>query len=181
MKKGSLYITALLALLTVTGLIACRSRYTAVVYKVTGEERLPLGTQTSYYLTGFILENRPGIDPLLSGDGLVMVSRQLGPDPNQDFLETGLITAVSEIEYRFYTELPVPLRADSTDITGESICRIIGHYELDDELRHYECRGGFLKIDSVKSSQFYAHWRGRYFNSRSDSLIFEGNLHVRQR
>ncbi len=180
MNKKIFNILVTLAFLTVVWSGACRSRYSAVTYNVVGEERIPLETESSYYLTGFILKDEPGIDPMLRGKGIVMVSRQLGPDPNQEFLETGLITAMSEIEYRIYTKLPDQLKADSIDITGESICRIIGHFELDDNFRHYKCREGYLIIDSVKSNQFFAHWRGRFFNIRSDSLIFEGNLDVRQ-
>jgi hypothetical protein len=117
----------------------------------------------------------------MSGRGNVLVTDQSSKDPGGEEIGTGLIKVVRETTYRIYVALPEDIVEDSINITDQSICRVIGLYDLEDDLKHYVCDEGYVKIDSVKSSRFHAYLSGRYYNTRRDSLIFEGDLSVKRR
>ncbi len=162
-------------------LLSCRSRLKPKMYQVEEESRLKLEYIDSYWMDNFALSLSSESDPLSSGEGKVLISNQRRANPDRGEIRTGLISAVGEINYRIYVALPQNITTGSMDLKKKSICRIIGMYELDDRIKHYECREGYLKIDTVKSSRFHAQMYGKYFNYKNDSLIFEGDLNVKQK
>lgn len=175
--------TIILFLLTVLVAfsISCRTRLRPKLYIINETLKQPLDLKQSYYLNNFSLKTTPGGSPLVSGSANVLVSNQSMTNPGDDIIETGLIKAVKEISYRLYVELPADIKVDSLNIMDKSICRIIGNYEVENQIKHYVCREGYLAIDTVKSSRFFARMYGKYFNSANDSLIFEGTLNVKQK
>nr|MBN2276572.1 hypothetical protein [candidate division Zixibacteria bacterium] len=175
-SKIILGILLLLALMA-----ACRHGLKPVVYRVMNNERRSLGTEDTYYLSRFEMTDRKAANPIQPGRGNVLVTNQSYVNPDAEELNTGLILAVSEINYRIYISLPDQIQAESLDIASRSICRIIGLYDLPDSLRHYECIEGFLKIDTVKSSRFHARVAGIYLNPVNDTLSFDGDLNASRR
>jgi hypothetical protein len=161
--------------------LSCQSRLKTILYEIDGENRLPLTHDHSYYLEGFRLADTYGVKPFTPGAGKVMVTGQRITPGEKNEIETGLIKAVREIEYRIYVSLPDNITVDSFDIADKSFCRLIGLYELPDRMKHYDCMEGFLVIDTVKSKRFRARLSGKYYNAENDSLIFDGDLNVRLR
>jgi len=161
--------------------LSCRSRLKPKIYQINEESRCLLDYVDSYYMDGFNLLISPKTDPLSLGTGKILITNQGGLNPDQEEIKTGLIMAVGEINYRIYVDLPPIITTGRMDLKNKSVCRIIGLYKLDDRIKHYVCREGFLKIDTVKSSRFHAQLYGKYFNYKSDSLIFEGNLNVKRK
>lgn len=151
------------------------------MYQIGEESRLRLDYIDSYWLENFTLSLSSDTDPLMPGEGNVLICNQRRTDPDRGEIQTGLIKAVGEINYRIYVALPQNITTGSLDLQKKSICRIIGMYELDDRIKHYDCREGYLKIDTVKTSRFHAQMYGKYFNYKNDSLVFEGDLNVKRR
>jgi hypothetical protein len=162
-------------------LLSCRSRLRPKMFQVEENSRLKLDYVDSYWMDNFALSLSAEADPLSPGVGKVLISNQRRANPDRGEIETGLISAVAEINYRIYIDLPQNITTGSMDLKNKSICRLIGMFELDDRIKHYECREGFLKIDTVKSSRFHAQMYGKYFNYKNDSLVFEGDLNVKQK
>ena len=158
--------------------ISCRSRLKPVVYEIRGESRHQLSTRNSYYMENYRLVDTTAGNPLKAGSGNLLVAELIIAPPDRKEISTGLIKAVGEMEYRVYIALPAEISPDSLDIAGQSVCRIIGLYELTDSLTHYVCAEGYLKIDTVKSSRFHAILSGKYHNVMDDSLRIDGDLSV---
>jgi hypothetical protein len=176
---------SLKAILVIIGVLAvimsCHSRLKPRLYQVGEESRLRLEYVDSYWLDNFTLSRAEEGDPLIPGEGKVLICNQKRTDPNQAEIETGLLTAVGEINYRIYVDLPDKITTGSLNLKNKSICRIIGMYEIDDRVKHYECREGYLKIDTVKTNRFHAQLYGKYFNYKNDSLVFDGDLNVKEK
>ena len=170
--------TIIIVVLALLVAVSCNNRLRPILYEINGENHMSLSHNETYYQIGRELNHRYDQRPLRDGDRIVLTTIQSAVDSEKSELSTGLITAVGEIEYRLYTAFPFINEGDSLDIADNSICRLIGLYEIADSLKHYECREGFIKIDSVKSSRFHAYLSGKYFNRNNDSLLFEGDLKV---
>lgn len=175
------YKIIIIAALVLFAAVSCNNRLRPILYEINGENRLHLSHNETYYQIGHELNHRHDLRPLRDGDMIVLTTIQNAVHPEQSEVATGLITAIGEIEYRLYAAIPFINEGDSLDIAGNSICRLIGFYETADSLKHYECREGYIKIDSVRSSRFHAFLSGKYFNLRNDSLLFDGDLNVRLR
>lgn len=165
----------------VTILISCRSRLKPNMYQIEENSRLKLDYIDSYYLENFTISLSEKSEPLIPAEGKVLISNQKRIDPDNIEIETGLMSALGEINYRIYVALPKNITTGKLDLKNKSICRIIGMYDLENRLKHYECREGYLKIDTVKSSRFHAYLYGKYFNYKNDSLVFDGDLNVKEK
>lgn len=176
--KVKLIFAAIVILVLVS---SCRHRLRPILYKVEGGDRLTLDLENCYYMDGFTLSSVFRANPLTPGRGKVLVTNHSIKDPGREEIRIGLIKAVGEIMYRIYVALPEDIAEDSINIAGKSVCYIIGLYDLDDNIKHYLCNEGYLKIDSVRSSRFHAFLSGKYYNIEKDSLIFEGDLNVKRR
>jgi hypothetical protein len=148
------------------------------MYQVGEESRTKLEYVDSYWMDNFTLSQVETGDPLMPGEGKILICNQKRYDPDLAEIETGLFKATGEINYRIYVDLPENITTGSLNLKNKSICRIIGLYELDDRLKNYECREGYLKIDTVKSNRFHAQLYGKYFNYKNDSLVFDGDMNV---
>jgi hypothetical protein len=173
--KIGLFIFAIIAIT-----LTCRGRLSPVLYQIEGESRSALKVDESYYLTGYDLSMSPDTDPVVIGRGNILITNQYREEPGKEIIETGLIKAVGEITYRIYAALPEDIAIGSMELAGKSVCRIIGMYELSEDIRHYVCHEGTLAIDTVKTSRFRAHIYGKYYNTNNDSLIFDGDLNVKK-
>ena len=173
--------TTIIAALFMLALISCRSRLQPTLYEILDSGKRELVRNDTYYQTGFELNDDYARSAVRPGSGIVMVTSQSAKNTEKDEVSTGLIKAVGEIEYRLYVYLPFINQDDSLDISGKSICRLIGFYEIADSLKHFSCREGFIKVDSVKSSRFNAFLSGKFFNRHNDSLLFEGFLKAEQK
>lgn len=173
--------SAFIVLLVFMLLASCGQRLGPVLYQIRGEARQGLIPESSYSRDGFTLTDTYDANPLRPGRGKILVTNQIATDIDRADINIGLIKAVGEICYRIYVILPEEIVKDSLGIADRSICRIIGMYELADSLRHYVCRDGYLKIDTVKSSRFHAWFSGSYYNVNNDSLIFNGDLNVKRK
>jgi len=171
----------IIAALVLLALISCRSRLQPTLYEIMDNGRHKLVQNDTYYQAGFELNDNYAKSAVRAGSGIVLVTSQSAKNIEKDEVSTGLIKAVGEIEYRLYVYLPFINQNDSLDISGNSICRLIGFYEIEDSLKHYSCREGYIKVDSVKSSRFNAFLSGKFYNRQNDSLLFEGFLKAEQK
>lgn len=121
----------------------------------------------------------PNRDPIEKGDGNVLIIKRFFHDSSDAELNTGLITAVSEKEYRLFIEIPSKIKTDSISISQNSICRIIGLYDVPENTLRYRCDEGYIIVDTVKSKRFTGYFEGRYFNLNNDSLIFNGRFNAK--
>jgi hypothetical protein len=171
----------LFLIVSVFVLTGCQSRLAQNIYEIRFESKVPLKTERSYYLSNAILKDRPDSEPIAAGKGNILVAHLKAPEPKRDEYNLGFMKAVAEIEYRIFAEIPSPIMAESLNIADKSICRLIGLFDLNDNLKRYYCRDGYLLIDSVKSSKFYARIHGAYYNFQNDSLVIDGNLVVKKK
>ncbi|PKK82238.1 MAG: hypothetical protein CVT49_14790 [candidate division Zixibacteria bacterium HGW-Zixibacteria-1] len=168
----------IIAVLILAVAISCRTRLKPILFELDGENRVTLNQKETWYQVGYDLYNTATGNPLVKGDGIILVSSQYARHPERNEIQTGLFKSAGEIEYRLFIPLLFINEGDSLDIGGKSVCRLIGLYEMADSLKHYDCRQGYLKIDTVKSSRFSAYMSGKYFNSENDSLVLEGRLNA---
>jgi len=173
---------ALLTLLLATTLVfifGCRNRLSPKIYQINDEQQINLSGNETYCLPNMIVNDIPDRDPFRSGDGSVLIIKRFLKNSNADELNTGLITAEREIEYRLFIEIPSKIKTDSISISDNSICRLIGLYDLPDNVNRYRCQEGFMIIDSVQSKRFTGYFEGKYFNLNNDSLIFNGRFNAK--
>jgi len=180
MKLIKTYLPAVV-LFTALIIPGCRHGLKPVVYRVSESGRTDLSSGETYFMQGYILGRKNATNPIEPGEGTVLISNQSMVNPKQEEINTGLILSVGEINYRFYFSLPQQIKKDSIAIGGESLCRIIGMYELPDSVRNFECQDGFIRIDTVKSSRISAVFSGTYQNSLADTLIFEGSIGAKKK
>lgn len=174
MKTKLIIIAVLIFILAVS----CQTRLKSVMYEINGENRSALNHAETYYQVGYDLNPKAPGNPLMDGDNIVLVSRQNAPHPEKSEIQTGLIRSTGEIEYRLYVPIPFINTGDSLDISGKSFCRLIGLFNKADDLKQYECREGYIIIDTVKSSRFTSILSGKFYNPENDSLILEGRLNA---
>jgi len=185
-------------------LASCQSRYRPRFYLIQESVQRELTLDDSYYLEGYKISPRPLENLIVPGAGTVLVTNQKSVRPDKKEIPAGLMTVQGEMIYRIVIALParqkpdlpkIPVK-DSLDLADNSLCKLIGRYELPDSLNLYYCREGYLKIDLVpskagfenKSSSFRSVTRpdfqaflwGRYFNIKNDSLQFSGELRVKK-
>ena len=129
---------------------------------------------------GYKISLRPIENMIMSGDGAVLITNHRSIHPEKKEMPAGIITVRGEMTERIAVNLPTGFKNDSLDIADQSICILIGRFELADSLNLYYCREGYLRIDSVKSSTLYAYLSGKYFNINNDSLQFAGELRARK-
>jgi hypothetical protein len=161
--------------------IACHPKYRIDFYKIEGPEKRLLSNEDSYFLNGFRISPNPLENQVAAGAGKVLVTNQSMPDPEQMRIKSGIITTEGKLNYRIYVQLPESIKKDSLNISGNSICQLVGRFNIDDTLKIYNCREGYILIDSVKSSRFFAILSGKYYNQSNDSLIFSGAVKVHRR
>jgi hypothetical protein len=174
-----IYLIILFVLIVV--LISCNTKYSLHFYKFEGQQRFDLQNEGSYFRDGYVIaRNNPGgiISP---GLGTVLVTNQSMVDPEMKDIPSGLLTTSGKINYRIYTDLPADLKKDSLSIGGKSICQIIGQYNRPESLKIYNCTEGYIRLDSVKSSKFFAVLSGKYVNLQNDSLVFWGEMKPKKR
>jgi hypothetical protein len=172
---------ALCFLLILLSCPACRQYGNLRFYVTRGESRQLSKPEGSYYLENYVISSRPQDNLLALGDGKVLITNQSVPDPEQKELQAGWILTQGSLTYRIAATLPQTIVRDSLNLAGRSICQIIGQFNLPDSLRIYNCREGYLLVDSVKSSKFFAILSGKYYNVNNDSLIFSGQLKVKKK
>ncbi|MEW5924983.1 MAG: hypothetical protein AB1746_13445 [Candidatus Zixiibacteriota bacterium] len=168
----------IIAVLVFVLAISCRTRLGSVLYEIDGENQTALSQKETYYQVGFDLDKSSLVNPLINGKKIVLISRQNAAHPEKSEIATGLITSTGEIEYRVYVPIPFINEGESLNVSGKSFCRLIGLFDIADSLKHYECREGYIKIDTVKPSRFVSYLSGKYYNRENDSLILEGHLNA---
>jgi hypothetical protein len=169
----------ILCFLIILTLVACRSRFAPKFYKIDGEEKKLLNRSDIYFLNQMTLTDPSETGPIKPGNGNVLIIGHADVDPELQEIDAGLITAVGEIEYRIYVDLPPTISIDSVDIVDRSVCRLIGLYNLPEEQRRYACHEGFMVIDTVRSRLTCGYLYGQYVNINNDTLSFEGRFRAR--
>ena len=149
-------------------------------YRVERDYQQELVSRESYYLDGFSIRDAYDANPLTPDGARVLVTYQTALSSDSGRIDFGILSVPGEIGYRIYVELPEVTGKDSIGITGRSICRIIGLYEMADSLKHFRCTDGYLLIDTVKANRFTAYLSARYLNVVRDSLAFRGRLDVQR-
>ncbi len=173
--------TILTVLIILTFFSACRHRLRPQLYQIENNSRIRLEQSDCYYSTGFRLSDKPDSIAFIPGVGNLLITNQTLTDTAQVYFPAGIMSVDKKITYRIYIDLPEKLTQDSLDITDRSICHIIGQYELDEKLKMYYCRRGYLLIDSLKRSGFYGILSAQYQNRQGDTLVFEGNMKVKRK
>ncbi len=156
--------------------IACQNRLSPKTYRIAGEDRLLLSDKESYYLAEMSLSDEAGTNMMLPGFGNILVLERTITNKNKKEINTGLIAAVNEIEYRIYANLPEEIRIDSLSLKDQAVCLLMDKFEWPDKMRKYYCKEGYIAIDTVKSNRFTAFISGKFYNPNNDSLIFEGRF-----
>ncbi len=170
--------TILIGIIFLLIILSCQSQYTPKIYMVGEDSTRSMKAEQSYFLNGYELDKDNFSRPVIKGDNTVIATYQSLADPRQE-LETGLIKALAEIEYRIFAELPPLTQTDSFDLAGRSICLQIGNYDLPESLRVYTCRQGYIAIDTLKSNIIFSRVKGIYLNDLNDTLTFSGNIRAR--
>ncbi len=161
--------------------VSCQNKYRPRFYIIQEAARQELALENSYFMQGYIISPNPGKNLMVPGAGAVVVTNQKSTHPGKIDLPAGLMTVEGEINHRIVIAIPETPVKDSLNIAGHSLCQLIGRYELPDSLNLYYCREGYMKIDSAKSSGFFAFLSGKYFNVKNDSLQFSGELRVKKK
>ncbi|MCX6826685.1 MAG: hypothetical protein NTV06_05390 [candidate division Zixibacteria bacterium] len=177
MKSKSLLILSLLFF----SIIACHEKY--LIHSYIAEEGVVREAQikTSYYMDGYRISDKPEEILLASGQGTIMITEQILSDQAQGTLSAEIFKIEPEINYRIAVSLPEKVSRDSLNINGRSLCQLIGRFNLPDSLKMYYCHQGYILIDSVKATQFFAILSGKYFNSKNDSLEFSGQFWIKKK
>lgn len=169
----------ILCFMIILTLIGCRSRFAPKFYKIDGKGQKLLNKTDVYFLEQMTLADPSETAPIKPGNGNVLIIGHADVDPELQEIDAGLITAVGEIEYRIYVDLPPTITVDSADIVDRSVCRLIGLYNLPEEQRRYTCHEGFMVIDTVRSRLTCGYLYGHYININNDTLSFEGRFRAR--
>jgi hypothetical protein len=177
MRKG----TILSVLIILTLFSSCRNRLQPQLYYLEQDSRVKLTKSDCYYVEGMQLSNSPDSMDMISGAGNLLITNQDFYDSSQVYFPGAILSVDRKLTYRIFINLPAQLSHDSLDIADHSVCRIIGLYELDDAIKMYHCREGYLLIDSVRRSSFYGDLSAVYFNNQGDSLKFTGDMKVRRK
>jgi hypothetical protein len=159
----------------------CRPKYHTHFFRTDEGINRELTAEESYSVEGYRISERPLENLIVPGSGRVLVTNQSMTAPGGKELLTEFLTVKERITYRLAVDIPGHIQKDSLNIRGQSVCQIIGLYNLPDSLRLYRCRKGYLLIDSVKSSKFFATISAKYFNINNDSLSFSGGLWIKKR
>jgi hypothetical protein len=177
MRAKSIIFLSLI-LLFATG---CHPKYYTHFFRTDEGINRELMAEESYYVEGFRISEQPLENLIVPGSGNVLVTNQSMAVPGAKELMTEFLTVKERMTFRLAADIPGEIKKDSLNIKDQSICQIIGLFNLPDSLRLYRCREGYLLIDSVKSSKFFATISARYFNINSDSLSFSGSLWIKKR
>jgi hypothetical protein len=168
--------TIVIFLFSILIISSCQSKYHLHFYKIDEQSRQELVPENCSYLANYRIASPLTSTIIAPGRGNLLITNQSGIDPRQKELTVDFFKTESKINYRLYANLPEIIQKDSLNMAGNSICWIIGNYDLPDSLKIYQCREGYLLIDSVKSQKFFAALHAKYFNISGDSLIFFGAM-----
>jgi hypothetical protein len=151
------------------------------LYQIDESNQYKLKEVETYYRLGYVLTDDAASMYIRPGEGAVLTAKRVGP-PGDEIETLGSVFTVAEkIAYQIMVGLPEKLHEDSLDIVGHSLCRLEGRFDLDEKLRVYSCRQGFLVIDTLWSSSLRARLSGTFVNAENDTLVFRGDLKANRR
>jgi hypothetical protein len=172
---------AVMFLLALTLLAACQSKYALHFYRIENHSRQELKSQDCYYVPNYRISSSPKTMNLAPGQGNLLIVNQSGVNPKQKDLKVDFFSTEGRLTYNTYVNLPVVIKKDSVNMDENSVCWMTGDYEVADSLRMYQCREGYLLIDSVKSSKFFLTMKAKFVNIIGDSLVFSGDMRPKKK
>jgi len=171
--------TVLLLLIILTLVSSCRNRLKPQLYYIEHDSQFKLTQSNCYFIDKMQFSRNHDSTDIVPGQGNLLITNQDFYDTSRVYFPGDILSVDQKLTYRIFINLPAEIKPDSLDINGQSICKIIGLYELDDAINMYQCRNGYLLIDSVKRSSFFGELSAVYNNNQGDSLKFTGNMKVK--